>query len=384
MATATAMITDEGIEELRNRLGAWYRSGPSFLAINRDDVRLYAESNGDPNPLYYDEAYASGTRFGGVIAPNTFLDLVQHYTATAIGGLPGVHAFHAGNRVEFYRAVRPGDVISPSYRPYVMTEKQGQFAGRMLLVDMEILYRNQRDELVGKAHGHVLRVVREQARERGKYAQVQKEPYTREQLEGIWQLYDKETVRGTEPRYWEDVEEGEELPPIVRGPLRIVEIAFRGWNGGGRLTGAGGRVLGAHYYQFEEYRKRRGYAETDSATGVADHPHRGHWEEDFARHIGVPGAYDIAVQRTAWMSSLVTNWAGDDGWLKKLWNQYRRFNVEGDTSWVHGRVTRKWIQGREHLVQLDVWIVNQRGEISTPGGAIAVLPSRLPGAYVPA
>ncbi|MGZ3318596.1 MAG: glycoside hydrolase N-terminal domain-containing protein, partial [Isosphaeraceae bacterium] len=75
----------------------------------------------------------------------------------------------------------------------------------------------------------------------------------------------------------------------------------------------GGMVYGGHYYQFEEYLRRPGLAEVEEGTGVMDHPHRGHWEESFARKIGVPGVYDIAVQRTAWMTTLMTNWAGDAG-----------------------------------------------------------------------
>lgn len=382
-AEGSSPITEEGITRLRERLGAYYGAGPHFIDVTADDIRRYAQSNGDRNQLYLDRHHAEQSRYGGLIAPNTFLDLAQHYTATAIGGLPGAHAFHAGNRVEFYQAVRPGDRISPTFRPYVMTEKHGKFAGRMVLIDMEILYRNQRDELVGKAHGHVLRLSRSEARNRGKYQSQQKEPYTDEALAAIWEAYDHEVVRGSEPRYWEDVAVGDRLGPIVRGPLRISEIAFRGWNGGGRLTGAGGRVLGAHYYQFEEYMKRPGYAEVDDASGVADHPHRGHWEEDFARKIGVPGAYDIAVQRTAWLASLVTNWAGDDGWLKKIWDEFRFFNVEGDTSWLTGEVTRKWIERNEYMLAIDVTCTNQRGEVSAPGGAIVVLPSRTGRGTVP-
>ena len=211
----------------------------------------------------------------------------------------GSTAFHAGNDIEFFRPVRAGDVIGPTYRPSRVEDKEGKFAGRMVAVDMEIMYRNQRDQLVAIAHGNIFRLVREQARKRGKYDAQQKEPYSQAQLEKIWDLYDSEEIRGPKPRYWEEVEIGEVLGPIVRGPLRVVEISFRNWFGGGRLTGAGGMTYGGHYYQFEEYVRRPGYAEEEETTGVPDHPHRGHWEPAFARKIGVPGIYDIAVQRTA-------------------------------------------------------------------------------------
>lgn len=376
-------ITDEGVERLRARLGAFYRSGPYRIDVTEDDIRNNAIANGDWNPLYLDPGYGARTRYGGQVAAPTYVDLIKHYTAAAVGGLPGIHSFHAGNDVEFFRPVRPGDVIGPTFRPWQIEEKQGSFAGRTIASDMEIVYRNQRDELVAVAHGNVFRIVREQARKRGKYEKQQKEPYTDEQLERIWSAVDNEKIRGATPRYWEQVEIGDTLGPIVRGPLRTVEISFRNWFGAGRLTGAGGMTFGGHYYQFEEYLRRPGYAEVEESTGVMDHPHRGHWEDSFARKIGVPGIYDIAVQRTAWLATLMTNWSGDDGWLRRVWCQFRRFNVEGDTTWITGKVVRKWIEGRQHLVEIEIESLNQRGEPSTPGGGWVVLPSRHAGSHVP-
>ena len=381
---ATAgQITDEGIEDLRARLGAYYQSGPYRLAITEDDIRINAAANGDVNPLFSDPAYAARTRFGGLIAPPTYVDLVKHYTATMLGGLPGVHAFHVGNAVEFFAPVRPGDVIGPTVRPWKVAEKTGKFAGRMVAMDCEIVYRNQRDELVAIAHGEIFRVVRETARKRGKYADQAKAPYTREQLEEIWKVAEAEEIRGALPRYWEDVQAGDTLGPIVRGPLRVVEISFRNWTGGGVLTGAGAQTYGGHYYQFAEYLRRPGMAEVEEDTGVMDHPHRGHWEESFARKIGVPGIYDIAVQRTAWMTSLLTNWAGDDGWVRSVNSQFRFFNVEGDTTWVRGTVTGKRVERDVHIVDVELRCVNQRGEVSTTGGGSVILPARAGGAVVP-
>ena len=154
---------------------------------------------------------------------------------------------------------------------------------------------------------------------------------------------------------WKTSTVGDTLGPIVRGPLRVVEISFRNWAGGGVLTGAGGMAYGGHYYQFEEYLRRPGMAEVEEGTGVMDHPHRGHWEESFARKIGVPGIYDIAVQRTAWMTTLMTNWAGDDGWVRSVNSQFRFFNVEGDTTWLHG--TGRPASGSKrnlHIVDIDI------------------------------
>ena len=369
-------ISDADVAQFRSRLGAFYKAGPYRLEVTSEDIRNNAIANGDRNPLFTDPDYGPTTRHGSQIAAPTYVDIIMHYTATALGGLPGIHAFHAGNDIEFFRPVRPGDVIGPTYRPWKIEEKEGQFAGRMLSVDVDICYRNQRDERVAVAHGNVFRVVRSTARDRGKYAGVTKPRYTDNDLEQIWRAYDTEEIRGPQPRYWESVHIGDQLGPIVRGPLRVVEIGFRDHSGGGVLAGAGGLTRGSHYYQFEEYLRRPGYAEKDETTGVEDHPHRGHWEESFARMIGVPGVYDIAVQRTAWIATLMTNWMGDDGWLRRVWCQFRKFNVTGDTTWITATVTRKWIQDDQHLIEVEVQALNQRGEDSTPGGAWIALPSR--------
>ena len=369
-------ITDAEVERLRQRLGAYYKGGPTLMEVSEDAIYNYSVDNGEVNPLYLDPEYAQGTRFGGLTASPGFLGVIKHQTAGMVGGLPGVHSFHAGNDVTFYKAVLPGDVVSVFYRPYSIGEKHGSFGGRMILLDATCDYVNQRGERVALAHGPCLRVERSEARDRGKYKDVEKTNYTDDDLEKIWHAYDCEEVRGAVPRYWEDVQEGDSLPSIVRGPLRVGEIAFRATHGGGRNGGAGGVSQGAYIYHLEQYRRHTGLAEVDSTTGVADHPHRGHWEDEFARLIGVPGIYDLAVMRTHWMATLVTNWVGDAGWLRRVWDQFRLFNVEGDTNWVSGEVVRKWGDGSQHMVEVEIRIVNQRGDINTAGGAEAVLPSR--------
>ena len=105
-------------------------------------------------------------------------------------------------------------------------------------------------------------------------------------------------------------------------------------------------------------------------------PERVHWEDELAREVGVPAAYDYGPQRISWLGHLMTNWTGDDGWLKKLRVEVRRFNIMGDTQWCKGKVTKKYIHNDEHIVECDIWAENQRGEITAPGSATVILPSR--------
>ena len=67
---------------------------------------------------------------------------------------------------------------------------------------------------------------------------------------------------------------------------------------------------------------------------------------------------------------------GDDGFLKRLYAELRRFNIIPDTTWIKGKVTRKYVENGEHLVDIECWGENQRGEITMPGHATVVLPSK--------
>ncbi len=87
--------------------------------------------------------------------------------------------------------------------------------------------------------------------------------------------------------------------------------------------------------------------------------------------------------RETWLIHLCTDWMGDDAWLWKLDCEFRQFNYVGDTQWLHGRIVRKYLaEGGRPAVDLELWARNQRGEITTPGHATILLPSREHGPVV--
>ena len=55
--------------------------------------------------------------------------------------------------------------------------------------------------------------------------------YTQAELARIYALYEHETIRGKEPRCWEDVVVGTPLPTLVKGPMTVTGfIAYaQGW-----------------------------------------------------------------------------------------------------------------------------------------------------------
>jgi hypothetical protein len=110
---------------------------------------------------------------------------------------------------------------------------------------------------------------------------------------------------------------------------------------------------------------------------IPDVMQRVHWDPEFARRSGNPTTFDYGRMRETWLIHLCTDWMGDDAWLWKLDCEFRLFNYVGDTQWVRGRVTRRYLaQGDRPAADLDVWCENQRGQVTTPGHATILLPSR--------
>jgi hypothetical protein len=54
----------------------------------------------------------------------------------------------------------------------------------------------------------------------------------------------------------------------------------------------------------------------------------------------------------------------------------------GDTTICSGRVVGKREIGIHHVIDLEIWSTNQRGEITAPGTATVILPTRASKAIV--
>lgn len=365
-------ITEEGIAQLRSRVGSYYAIESHFDEVTEDAIRYSADGVGDyNNPLWRDEEYARKTRYGSIIAPPWALYGICYITGMRTGGLPGVHAFHSGGDWLWLVPVKVNDLISPTYRPIDVVDKKSEFAGRSVIVYAESIFTNQWEETVAKAIGWSIRVERGAASEKGKYSGTKYHQYTPEELKKIKEDIKNEQVRGSAPRYWEDVGIGEELTPVVKGPLSLSDMLA--WEAAAIGATEGSE---AHSFRVRHFKSHPSWSYRNPTTGAREAIAQVHEQDDAAGGIAIAAAYDVGSQRNSWIMQAMTNWVGDDGWLKALYCEYRRFNIYGDTQWVKGKVTNKFIKDGEHLVALDIWAENQRGEVTAPGKALAILPSR--------
>jgi acyl dehydratase len=138
--------------------------------------------------------------------------------------------------------------------------------------------------------------------------------------------------------YWEDVQEGQDVPP---------------------------------------YSQKVGYMELNRFAGANDELVPIHMDADYAKNVAkLPDVIVMGNLKLAYIANAITDWAGDEGWIEKVFIEYRKMDLVNHTLTAKAKVTKKYEQDGRRLVDLDVWVENDEGETTTPGRATLRLPSR--------
>lgn len=379
------IITDEGIERLRLRVGYTAASQISgAIPFNRvagsDAFRHFTNGYGDDNPLYCEPDYARRSPFGQPIAPPAFLSTMgqpcgpkapPEILAQSANALPGVQAFQAGGAWEFYAPVAEGDRLATANFLTDVEDKRSSFGGgRSAIVHhRQVWWRPEDAQVVGQYHVWYVNTVREKA----SAARTEKPPvpsYHDDDLSAIDAAYASETRRGSTPLTINELEPGAALPGLVKGPLTVTDlISFHmGWGWSGQGTFA--TRLGW------EHRRKRPHMWDRNEYGAHDVVQRGHWDAEMARRVGAGRSYDYGFLRTCWFAHAVTNWMGDGAWIARLEDRITRFNYVGDTTWITGTVSE--IDAEAGRVIVELRATNQTGEETASARAEVRLPA--PGA----
>jgi acyl dehydratase len=138
---------------------------------------------------------------------------------------------------------------------------------------------------------------------------------------------------------FEDVAAGDEVTPLVRGPMRTL-----------------------HLMRF---------------SAATENWHRIHWDQDFAtRHDGLPDMPVNGSWKQHFLVQMMSDWLAPAGWLAHIRFQFRAMNLVGETLTAHGAVRETFERDGLGFVVCDIGILNERAEESTPGEATGVLPLR--------
>ena len=367
-------ITDAALDDLRKRIGAKIGRTlePWCYEATRDNIRHYAHGIGDDNPLWCDPEYAKSTPYGEIIAPPSFIFACSRIISGYVGGLPGIHAMFAGCDFSWMKPIRRNTEISTEAYLKDLVEHETRFAGRSIQQIYHVDFFDDSGDPLASADSWCFRTDRDIARESGtKYDALKDRPlrvYSEEELAAHSALYAAERIRGATPRFYEDIEVGESIPTMAKGPMTVTGFICyaQGW---------GGLYIRTNKLAWQ-MQSRHPATGIKNRYGIPDCPERVHWEEEFAHKVGAPGAYDYGPERCSWMAHAITNWIGDDAMLVHLYTEIRRHNPAGDLLTITGEVTGKRQQDGQNLVDFELQARNQDGELSCRGTASAALPPR--------
>ena len=137
--------------------------------------------------------------------------------------------------------------------------------------------------------------------------------------------------------YFDDVKVGDELPPLVKGPIQQIQLT--------RYAGASGDFNPIHQ------------------------------DDEFAKAAGMGGVFAHGMLSMGFVAQAVTDWAGA-GTVRKIGVRFAALVRLKDTVTCRGRVLATSPKNGQNLVELEIWAENGKGEKVVSGKATVALPSR--------
>jgi acyl dehydratase len=363
------------IEEARSLIGMPIRVEQWNYEASRDVIRHYAWGIGDDNPLWCDPAYAAKTRWGGIIAPPTFLYGI--FDAVVAPGLPEIQWIYSGTDWAFHEPVRRNDEITAEAEYVDAVPLQGKRVSTMLVQTGKVTYRNQHGKVVAVALSHCFRIARTGASSGLKLKPREEHRYSAEELSAIETAVLNEYRRGAETRWFEDVQVGETMPGTVRGPINRLDMTcyYAGAVGTSGYKSTKLKWQYAYWARHEPDRLPNNYDKCYYAAAIS--PSIGHQDQAVATsEIGMPGPYDNGPQRIGMIATCATNWMGDDGVLRSYSMRVKQPVIFGDTTYTKGRVIGTRVVDGKGVVDAELWAENQLGQVTATGHCTIELPRR--------
>jgi acyl dehydratase len=145
------------------------------------------------------------------------------------------------------------------------------------------------------------------------------------------------TETATKQVYWDDVQEGQEIPALKKNPSTQQLVQWAAGSG--------------DFYQI-------------------------HYDVEFAKNNNLPGLIVHGALKHAFLGQMLHEWVRYDGRIKQYGVSYRGMDYPAQEMTCRGTVTRKYEENGEALVDLEIWTENPEGQKTTPGTATVILPKR--------
>lgn len=376
-------ITEAGLVRLRERIDVPRRDGSSMFPAKRIPVGIelaHRMANGiaDRNPLYVDEEYAKASPWGRLQCPPAILAWTEKVNG-ATDGFPGCHTIWREGELEWNRPIFVGDVLNSTTYLRDARITESRFSKVAAVQDYETVVINGDDEndVIGFYRSSWHRFSRKAAKDAAKgmgsaMAEIERPHWSDVDLEKVWDEYRKQNFnrRGSEPLYFEDVSEGDEVPYLVKGPTTLAsKIAFES------IGGPGGWFVG-HELALDLFERHPGLA-IRNEENVPEPPVAIHWtNERCQKYLGMPAGYEAGYERINWLTQMLMTWMGDHGLIRKLSFRFKGFHWQGDVVRLYATVVSKEVVDGRNEVTLEIETKSHRGETTTKGKATVALPSK--------
>lgn len=357
------------------------------------DIRRWAQAMHYPNRLHYDDGFAADSRFGRLVAPQSFpvaMDDAHGTGPSCIGLIPDSHMIFGGDEWWFEGPrVFAGDMLHNHRVPVDYVVKETNFAGPTCFQRGDNYYYNQEGDLVAKQRSTSIRYRPDLARKMASMEGGDDPEWSDDQLrtlednkyEWIKMLHDL----GHGKRYWDEVNVGDKLPTRIIGPHSIASFTtewraylFTTWCGVKRRTDLDIEAMG--FTSDMAGKEQDPVLELDNpelTDGAYIGPSRGHLFPRYARHIGFPRGYGYGASMGAWILDYFAGWAGEWGFIVHSNCHYRAPSLTGDISIMDAEITGKWAdEDGRHLVEVKFQMKNQLGAVSATAKAKIELPTR--------
>jgi acyl dehydratase len=382
------------LSDVDPRVGVPVGGGEPWEPVAATDVRRWVMAMDYANPLHYDEQFAGASRFGRLVAPQSFaaaMDYVHGVRPSLVGYIPGSHMIFGGEEWWFYGPrIFPGDRITHDriFQGYKMADTK--FAGPTMFSYGDTIHKNDRGETIAKARSTSVRYLAEEAAKRGFYREQAPAPkWTREALDEVARTrlaWIESNREGVSPHF-DAVKVGDQLPRRALGPHSIESFTteyrafvFNAW-GAFYLVAPEGVAdpwinqdagwLGGFAYDWEAAR-----IDPREGDGLYVGPSRGHTDVDRASQIGMPRRYGYGASMGAWITDYLAYWAGIDGTVRHVNSQFRAPAFEHDVTYLDADVIGKQPESDlgVPLVEVRLVMTNQDAAELVRGTAEIELP----------
>lgn len=395
MATASDQAVTLDTSDVDKYVGQPIVFAEFWDPCNATDIRRWVQAMDYPNPVHWDQQFAAKSKFGGIVAPQSFtvaMDYGHGCHPSCVGKIPGSHLIFAGEEWWFYGVpVRPGDKLTQerTFAGYKVTDTA--FAGPTMFADGDTVHFNQDGQKVAKERATSIRYLIEEAAKRKVYGKENRSPktWTQEELQEIATLrldWIRSNREGISPRF-SQVQVGDKLPRRVIGPHSRVSFALEcrahrqniwgtwRWNPPEGVTDPALEDAGFASDMTYDHDARK--IDPRQGDGLFHGPSSGHINADKAEKVGMGGVYGYGSSMNAWHLDTVAYWAGLDAYIWHSKTQFRSPAFEGDATYVEGEVVEKLDDSEfgKNIVKVTTTMKNQDGETILKGTAEVELPA---------